>query len=391
MLAISGILYVAWFNDYTAILIGRLIGGFVHGILYMTIVSHYAENSVAQMRGRIVSNIGVVLNGSAVFITFFNYFDWAIFNMESSYSARLVGIFVIVFAVLGLILNYFLTVESVHFLMDLDQKHEATTALTKLRSEKSSDSLTITREINQIEEMMNQANEENRNIFKNENFRPLLVIIIVKVIAFLTNNAIINTMIVRAVQVKLEDNTMLFVAPLVFAGVRLFFGFFSLICGDYLTRKRLISFGAISGIFLAAYSFMMMTEPILCPYPGGFVILLACFQAALGFGADPVVHVITSEAFAKNKKRLSIASTTIIEYVLQLIAMITVHQIGADSEISMYGLMLGTAIVLQISGGTLSFAMPIANNLSLKQCRDVYRKCWKRAPKKPKFEESSDA
>lgn len=217
LLTISGVLYIAWFNDYIAILIGRLIGGFVHGILYMTIVSHYAENSVAQMRGRIVSNIGIVLNGSAVLFTLFNYFDWEIFNMESSYSVRLIGIFVLLFAVLGLILNYFLTVESVQFLMDRDQKHEAITILMKLRNETPLESKIISREIQQIEQMINLAHGENQNIFKDENIRPLIAIIIVKVIAFLANNAIINTMIVRSVQVKVEDHTMLYVAPLVYA------------------------------------------------------------------------------------------------------------------------------------------------------------------------------
>lgn len=368
-MTISGILYIALNEDYLAILFGRMLGGIAHGILYVTIVSHYADNTIAEMRGRTVSSIGVIFNSTAVFVALFNLNNNGLIDVSSAYSDQLTGILTLVWSIVGLAINYFFTRESVPFLLRRGQEQDALQTLMRLRNE-STDTPSIRNEIDDMRQLVNQAKIENQNIFSNGNVRPLLLVTMLKLQAFLTNNAIFNFFLIIIVQVMLVGNSAIFVGPVFLICFRILAGLVPLLAGDSFSRKWfLTSSGSISGILLGVFGILLMflnTEV-------GFVVLLAFFQLLVGFGIDPMNHVITSEAFAINKRAWSIAFVTSIEYILQLIAIVVLYNIVV-TDTAIYVIVLGSAILIATLAGFIYFLLPETCNLSILQCQDVHRR-----------------
>lgn len=366
-MTISGILYIAWPEDYLAILFGRILGGIAHGILYVTIVSHYGENTAADMRGHSISTIGVIFSSSAVIIALFALNKNEISD-DSSYSNRLTGILTLIWSVIGLAVNFFLTIESVPFLLLRDQEQEAIQALMKLRSE-STETPSFQNELDDFRQMVDQAKEENQNIFNNGNVRPLLLVAILRLQAFLTNNSIINTYLITVVQFTLGGGTATFVAPVFLTSFRLLGGLIRLLAGDLVTRKwYLTPSGIVSGILLGAFAVVLMNVRL----ETGFIVMLVWFEFMAGFGIDSMSHVITSEAFAINKKAWSIAFATSIEYVLQLVAIVVMYNRNL-TDTTIYGVLLASAILIVLLAMTVYFLLPETLNLTIKQCRDVHR------------------
>lgn len=366
-MTISGILFIAWNEDYLAILFGRILAGIAHGILYVTIVSHYGENTAAEMRGHSISAIGVLFSSSAVIISLFTLYQNEIFDISD--SNRLTGILTLIWSIIGLAVNYFLTIESVPLLLLRDQEQDAVQALMKLRNE-TTKTPTLQNEFDDLRQMVNEAKNENQNIFSNGNIRPLLLVTFLRLQAFLTNNPVINMLLITVVQVTLVGGSATtFVAPVFLTSFRLLGGLIRLIAGDLVSRKwYLTPSGIVSGILIGAFGIIVMNLNL----ENGFVVMFVLFQFMTGFGIDSMSHVITSEAFAINKKAWSIAFATSIENVLQLVAIIIMYYLTVTVNV-IFGILLASAILIVILAVTIHFLLPETLNLSIKQCRDVHR------------------
>lgn len=364
-MAISGILYIALIEDYLAILFGRMLGGFAHGILYVTIISHYADNTFAELRGRSVSSIAVIFNSAAIFT--------ALFSLNSneigfSYSDRLTGILTLIWSIMGLVINYFLTYESVPFLLRRGQEQEALQTLMKLRNE-STETPTIRNELDDMRHMVNQAKIDNQNIFSGGNVRPLILVTMLKLQAALTNNPLLNLLLIILATGMLGGSLTMFVGPVFLTCIRILGGFVPVLAGDSFSRKWFLTpSGSISGVILAVLGIML----IFINLEVGFLVLLGLFQLLVGFGIDPMNHVITSEAFAINKRAWSIAFVTSVEYALQLVVMVVVYtDILAFIYIDV--ILLASGVLIIALAGAIYMFLPETRNLSIKLCQEVHR------------------
>lgn len=364
---ISGILYIALNEDFIAILIGRMLAGIAHGTLYVTMVSHYADNTFAEMRGRSVTLIAVMYNLAATIVAAFNLYSSDTLNIISSYSDGIIGFFTLILAIIGLAINYFLTYNSVQFSLSRGQEHEAVQDLIKLRGE-STLTPSIRNELDDMQEMLNQANIENENIFANGNIRPLLLVTMLKLQGFLTNNAIINMLLIGFAQFLL-GTSLIFVGPVFLTCFRLLASLVPMLAGDFIARKWFLTpSGAISGIVLAVFGILI----IFVNLEVGFVVFLALFQISVGFGVDPMNHVITSEAFARHKRAWSIAFVTSVEYALQILAMVVMYYfIGAATTTHI--IVVGSAVLILLLAAAIHFLLPETCNLSIWQCQDIHR------------------
>lgn len=366
-MTISGIIYIAWNEEYSAILVGRMLAGVAHGILYVTMVSHYADNTFAEMRGFSVSLIAVLINLAAAVVAAFNIYNTDTLKIISSFSDGVIGFFTLILAIIGVAINYFLTYDSVPSSMRRGQEQVAVTDLIKLRKEATL-TPSIRYELADMLQMLNEARSGNENIFSNGNIRPLLLVTMLKLQAFLTSNPMLNMLLISFAQVLIGTSGT-FVGSVFLTCFRLLASVVAMLAGDLISRKWFLTpAGGISGIVLALFGILLMSVNLNV----GFCVLLVLFQALVGFGIDPMNHVITSEAFAINKRAWSIAFTTNVEYTVQLVAMVIMYYF-IESDTDTYVIVLVSAILIVIIAGVLHFLLPETCNLSIKQCQDIHR------------------
>lgn len=105
MLAISGVTFIVWFDHYAAVLAGRMLAGMTHGIVYIALLSHAGENTVSDMRGRLLSSLAFITTLSAFLLTFLNYINSNVYISAYSYVDMTIGVVTLVCAGVGIVLN----------------------------------------------------------------------------------------------------------------------------------------------------------------------------------------------------------------------------------------------------------------------------------------------
>lgn len=358
-------LFSIWGGQLLPVLVARIISGTAHGILYVTIVTHTGENSTNEMRGRQLSVFAVILTAAALTVTACTYIDFLTVDGYASFAERKIGFVMLVFTVVGVALNTYRTHESVHFLLHRGRQYEAEETLMKIREEKTL-TQAIQNELDEIRLLLSQDKMESRNIISNGNVRPVLLLILLKLKTVVTNNAIINMMLTYITVALLGPSVPTSLCTMILTGSRFLMTIIPIFVGDKYGRRWLQTWsGASAAIMLLIFIILLMAFQEMI----GFIILLLLFQGCLGFGIEPMHHVYTSEAFSINKKALSIAFVSSVEYVLQILAIFGMHFIEAPWN----PFVLITAIVMLVIAAILRIMLPETRGLSLRKCRDVFR------------------
>lgn len=343
----------------------RIISGTAHGILYVTIVSHTGENSSNEMRGRQLSVFAIILTAAALSVTACTYIDFLTSEGYASFAERKIGFVMLVCTVVGVALNTYRTNESVHFLLHRGRQHEAEETMMKIRDEKSL-TQAIQNELDEIRLLLSQDKMESRNIISNGNLRPVLLLILLKLKAVVTNNAIINMMLTYITVALLGPSVPTPACTMILTGSRFLVTLVPIFVGDKYGRRWLQTWsGASAAVMLLLFIILLMAFQEMI----GFIILLLLFQGCSGFGIEPMQHVYTSEAFSINKKALSIAFVSSVENILHILAILGMHFIDAPWN----PFVLSTAIVMLVIAAVLRIMLPETRGLSLRQCRDVFR------------------
>lgn len=342
-----------------------MLAGVAHGILYVTLVSHYADNTIAEMRGRSVCLIAVLINLAAVIVAVFNLNSSETLNLVSPICDQVIGIYTLLFAIIGLTSNYFLTYNSVLFSLRHGQEQDAVSDLLKLRKE-STVTPSIRNELDDMKQMLNEARTENSNIFSNGNIRPLLLVTMIRLQAFLTSNSLINMVLIGFAQTLL-GSARTFVGPLFLVSFRLAA---SLVLARYSVPRKwfLTPSGGIAAIVLVIFGILLRSVYL----NAGFYILMALFQLLAGFGIDTMCHVITSEAFPINKRAWSIAFATSMENILQLAATVIMYYFLSSDWVE-YIIVFGSALLIALLAGALHFFLPETYKLPIRQCQEIHR------------------
>lgn len=370
--------FIAWFNIAWVIAVGRLLSGLGHGIAYVATVTHGAENVIKEMRGRLLSSIHFIVYSSIFIIslTFMYVYPGGI------RTEQMVGIMSIAFAVMGIIFTPCFTYESVTYLLQRNYDRQALENMIKLRSE-SDITWNISNDLQEMKLMVTEDRVKSKNITKDSNLRPLLLMLVLSVAIGLANNLILNTKLIEvteksfigrresthdAVQVSGTST-----ATVILASFRYASGILMILFGDLFSRKHILRLSA----GLAAISLFL--AHILSRYtldytngvnwiPGISVLI---FQIFVGAGIEPLQHVLVSEAFSTAKKYWSIAFVVAIDSVIQ-IAIIIASFIDVDIFVTIF--IYCSIVIIAMMAVIMHLKLPETRGISLRQARDEFTK-----------------
>lgn len=343
---------------------GRLLAGLGHGLVYITTLIHASENVIKEMRGRLLSLINFVMIAT-IFLSTLLY----VVN-SSKNNDLIIGILGLVFAVVALLLTPLMPYESIVLLLRLGEERKALQNLLKLRSE-TSETASIQSELQDVTTMLEQDKIISANIFVDQNVRPLFLVTIMRIMAILANNIIINTVMIAGTHlllhhVEVPENA------LILASIRFAVSFVPLIWSDTFLHKTMLNYSTV-----VSSSFTLLVGIMMVAITGHEIIfyfaLFFFVQAFSSFGIDPMQHIVTAEAFSTAKKPWSITFATTIENIIQIVVIVVFSNVNL-TEAMISGVVIGAGVTMVLFAFVLNSMLPETSGLTLMGCRDAFSK-----------------
>lgn len=367
-LALSSLLMIIWYDQIEAIIVARLLAGTAHGVLYVVLLEHAAENAEQNNRGYLISSLNLSLSTGA--------FVFAVFRYSLPITAaitvdRIVGIIGLLLSALAALLATCLTFESVPYLLRTGNDTKALINMMRLRTE-SSETMKVHQDLQEMKLMVNEDMLENRNILTKSNWRPLMFMTAIKVMAFCGNNWLLNTIQVRIVAFVLFPASE-HLAPFILTGVRFVMSFVVTLVADLMPRKLMLAIsGAATGVVLLVMG-ILEASVTQRTGAGAYILLVFCVlhQLTIAFGIDPLQHILMSEAFSLTKKSWSITSISVLEHLMQIIAISIFMNIEVTSAV-MIAIPFVAAVLIAVLTLILYFTMPETVGMTLRETRDEF-------------------
>lgn len=288
-------------------------------------------------------------------------------------SDRMFGVYAQILSVLGVVCTAFLTYETIPYLLRKGNESEAIINLLKLRNEWAM-TPKLTNDFDEMKLMVGQDKRESQNILSDGNASVTGKMIILRVLATMTNNMLINYFLIITVAWMLNYTTNYHIAPVILTASRFVGSFFPVFTMDSIKRKiHLTGSSVVAGTLMFIVAIIMVTVTSTTRTISLTLGVLAIlFQIIVSLGIDPVQHLLLSEAFSTSKKSWSIALVTSVEDCLQIlfigVQFLPSYPTGGWNVI----LFLAASIIL-CSGVLLQFAIPETLKKSLKETRDLFR------------------
>lgn len=373
---IGNVLIIGWDDEGGAIAAGRVVTGVAHGIGYVTLITHAGENAAKNMRGTILSDINwMIYIGVYVSVVITGTVQYFLFSPATISSSRIVGIVGIAIAVLAVAATL-MTIESVPFLLHANNMTDAKFNLQNLRGVPH-ETLELTREMEELHLMITQDKRDTWNIFTDGNGKPLVLMILMRIMVAMTNNYLINMLAINYVFVMF-DWPQYRLVPLVVVAPRLAMSFVQIFYADLVKRKIQLMFSSVfAGIVLIVMGIVLTTETPRPSFIGqwsyniGASILWLFFQLACSIGMDQMQDVYLSEAFSTAKKQWSLPVVAGVEHIFHIF-MMGMWFAGFASFEHVYAIIFVTGIVVIILGAILVLALPETHNMSLKEAKDSF-------------------
>lgn len=361
-------MFIALYKDYEAIIVGRCLAGFAHGILYNAVITHASENVVKDIRGMLLSTMNCMMfSGVFVSSTLTASLTYRYYYDDIS-SDVIFGIFGLVFSVLGVICTIFLTYESIPYLLRRDNESEAIVNMLKLRNE-SVMTTVLTNDLDEMRLMVAQDVRDNQNILTDGNASVTGKMIVLRLISTSTNNLLLNFVLISFTK-GISRSYIYYMAPMILTGTRFVGSFIPVISTDFIKRKvHLTGSGVISAILMLILAIIYATVPTYWV----LAALSIAFQFFVSIGIDPMQLILLSEAFSTSKKAWSIACVTTAEYLLQIM-FIGIFFVGEITYTRVNAILFVTAVVILPLVILLQFAIPETFKKSMKETRDLFRK-----------------
>lgn len=372
-MVISSLIMIIWCHEQIGILFGRILAGIGHGLVYNVAVIHAGENSMKQVRGIITSSINCFLWLSTVIGSLL--IATVQMGVSTTISSdRMVGIFGLSFSVLALMHTMFWTEESVVYLLNHGKLGEALELLSKLRNEPET-STYISDEFEELRLMVNGDKVESQHIFTNNNEKPLMLMVALKILHVLTNNFPFNWffMIITIRILPADQRNM---SPVILTAVRFLGSILQTFLGDSFGRKTFLNASyALSGITLLILEVMLITVTDFTEITIWIISTLCIiFQLFVAFGIDPMHNVILSEAFGTSKKNWSVVFVTVCENAAHMLLIgICFVDKGTVIEISYSLILLISITLILLLIIILIYYLPETRGLSLSKSRDEFR------------------
>jgi hypothetical protein len=305
----SGILIGVPNNIFTVI-VSRFMIGFAHGYAYLTALVHASEIVHQKLRGMIVSAFQLCLMCSAIMTSTFT----TTMGEENLSPFQWIGIVGLLYTVLGIVIAIFVTRESPVQLMQQKRFDAALSIMVKVRNE-SSETWSIRNEYNELKAMVEEDTETSDDIFNDGNFRPLMLITLLKVAFVVSFNYGLNMIRLRYSSAFITSEGYNF-TTLAWLTIRLFAYLFTIFSIELKGRKFhfLISHvgASVLLIILGIAAFTVSNVSL------AYEVMQIIYEIIAGLGMGVIADVYSSEAFNTLKKARSIFVVTSIEFLLHI-------------------------------------------------------------------------
>lgn len=378
---VGNLLFIIFDEHGEALSTGRILMGIGHGLAYVTLITHAGENATKNMRGTVLSVVNCMLyTGIFVSVVITGALSVDSFGRPPTISSeRIVAIVGVLVAVAAIGCTVMLTVESVPFLLQMNNNGSAEINLKHLRGP-SYKTLALTQELEEFRLMHVRDKQDSRNIFLNGNARPLGLMILMRIMVALTNNFLLNVIALSYVSDMFDWSYIrpspYRLAPLIIVAPRLTMSVIQIFYADAIKRK--IQFGVsslLAAIILIVIGIVLSTVPVFgwngLVVAVSITVMWVIFQLACSLGMDQMQDVYLSEAFSTANKGWSIAFVAGIEHLFHIF-MIGMYFAGIRSLSHVYAIIFVTAVVVILLGFVLVLALPETRNMSLKQARDAF-------------------
>ncbi|KAG4072885.1 hypothetical protein HA402_002628 [Bradysia odoriphaga] len=381
---IVGNVLIITLEEYAeAVSAGRIVMGLAHGIAYVTLITHAGENAARDMRATILSIVNCMLYTgifvSVVIAGTYRFDSWGYSGPMS--TDRIVGLVGVGLGLASICLTMLLTVESVPFLLHENNLRNAMPTLKRLRGT-THETLAVSYEMEELTLMVAQDKRDNWNIFIDGNGRPLVLLILMRLMVALTNNFLIN-IVASGFVTQMISGLEHYYVPLIYVAPRLGMSILQIFYADVLKRKvQLIVSSTLASITLIVIGIVFNTVEV-SSYDQLRASLIALgslwliFQLSCSIGMDQMQDVYLSEAFSTAKKRWSLPFVVGIEHMFHIF-MIGLYFIIFDAfayanfdDVATPVIFVSGSVVL-VLGILLIFLLPETQNSSPKQARDMF-------------------
>lgn len=197
----SSILLIVESSDVYLITSSRVIGGFSHGVAYLTVLIHASEVSISNLRGMIVGTIhfcimvGVFMTSSSLI----PIYKTRSYEIDPTQTLGFNGLICLI---TGLLLAIIFNRESPVYLIKKYQENKALETMIRLRSE-SHETSSVRRDFNEFRVMIVEDKEFSMNI-SNYSYQ-LFLIIILKLFFVATFNMRVNNYFLDLAKLNFYD------------------------------------------------------------------------------------------------------------------------------------------------------------------------------------------
>lgn len=221
-----------------------------------------------------------------------------------------------------------------------------------------------------LKEMMTEDQYEVKwEIFSSANWRPLLVVVLMRISFVLSFNYGLNSSMLNKADFS---NSLGDFTGMAFMGARVLSMVVAVLTIDVSRKNHLIG-NILSGVVLlilaALIFFHDMNSTVL-------VVFSFIFQLATGSGLGIIANIYSAESFNTTHKPVSISLSILLEYLLQmLIYHVVFNHFVFDSLNALgmrSGILISCGVLLVAIGKGLIFYIPETAALSLREARNTF-------------------
>lgn len=298
---------IAYPVDFYVVVFTRYFAGIAHGLCYVTIISHLSENCTKWIRAMHASanflflNIGLVISLPAI-IAYAN-------GKLDVHPLRVNGIVCCVISIIAIYFTIKFSKESVIDLINAGHDIKALRTMQYLRCE-NFETTCIRDDFDDMKMMiLEDKTIDSSSIITDSNLKPLMLTLLLKVAFVLSFN---NSLNVIRLNVHFANDFILVCTLL----PRVLIGFIVIYTIEHGRRIHFITSSTLTAIVIIILGFLKLFQ---LQYNLIDLILFIIYEIAVSLGVGSVSCVYDSEAFRTIKKTKSIAFTSIIEQILQII------------------------------------------------------------------------
>lgn len=350
-------------ESFYMVTMARFIGGIGHGLAYVILVQHFGEICEDKVRGKTGTLIHLfILHGglmsSSSLIKLLLQYD---FLMDPN---KFLGLHIFFYNIVAAVVVYFFYKESIVTLIQSGKDETAIRTMMIIRKE-TDETPEITETFNEIKKMVDEDRKKNPGIFSEGNFKPLMIVTLLRVAYVLTFNY----------SQKYLD---IFMERHVHLGIDLGFIVTGISPTGCMIAMYMIEEGrrrqfllSACGTLIVIITFGTVQASVSADYDIFNLLMIIVFKLLSTLGLGLLTHIYSSEAFALPKKTASIAFTSIIESFLQIVLIICISENIYSSAFDLIFLFTIAGVLTSIIV-FMFFKLPETKLLSLRAARKKF-------------------